>query len=217
MRIHGIRGDPSHRIQCEEISQSINLIWWHEYPKKKEETTSDTNDSYPNHRRRDRREQIRGLGESAINIDDSWTLPYPQYFDYWRVIDFLNLWIYSSLCVFLSLCLPVTPTISGMRRGWVHVESLTSSQRFFVSWFFYFVGTLTCFCIFLFLHFFTYFYFYIFFPYFSSHFFTIFVEKFGWNKRCASEYNWERFTTWWKTWGFGRKVWRVKRTVKIIL
>ena len=49
------------------------------YPIQKQETTTDTNDSFPNYRRWNNREHIRGVGESAVVIHNLWISPYSPY------------------------------------------------------------------------------------------------------------------------------------------
>ena len=77
--IHGPCGDPSHKRPCEKSSQSVNGKCRFKYPKNMQETTSDSNDSFPNYRRRNERVHIKGIGESAVTIDNSWISPYSPY------------------------------------------------------------------------------------------------------------------------------------------
>ena len=77
--IHGPCGDPTHKKPCEKASQSVNGKCRFHYPKKLQETTLDSNDSFPDYRRRKEREHIRGIGDSAQIIDNTWISPYSPY------------------------------------------------------------------------------------------------------------------------------------------
>ena len=74
--IHGPCGDALHKKPCEKSSQSKNGKCRFNYPKQKQETTTDSNNSFPNYKRRDNRTHVRGVGAFAEEIDNCWVSPY---------------------------------------------------------------------------------------------------------------------------------------------
>ena len=77
--IHGPCGDPVHKRACEKATQSVDGKCRFKYPKKLQETTSDSSDSFPSYRGRNGRMHQKGLGESATFINNSWISPYSPY------------------------------------------------------------------------------------------------------------------------------------------